>query len=214
MSSAGMLRVMTEGASQPGSLRDRKRRRAEDAIRKAALELFSERGFDQVSVTEIAERAEVGRTTFFRYFGDKQEVLFPEPDRESADAVAGVGAPAAAIGSSLSAALRSVRALVTAFIAHITSDPVEYELHQRLVRQHPELYARSLLKQRRYADLLTAQLRRWGADAAIARQAAELGLACFYAAQADSGDDPRTFPHALARAFDRLEAQSSALRPG
>jgi AcrR family transcriptional regulator len=209
-----MLNTMAEGVPQSGSLRDRKRRRAEDAIRKAALELFSERGFDQVSVTEIAERAEVGRTTFFRYFGDKQEVLFPEPDQESAEAVAGVGAPASAIGSSLPAALRSVRALVTAFVAHITSDPAEYEQHQRLVRQHAELYARSLVKQRRYADLLTAQLRRWGADAAIARHAAELGLACFYAAQADSGDDPRALLHYLARAFDRLEGQSSALPPG
>jgi AcrR family transcriptional regulator len=209
-----MLAAMAEGVSQPGSLRDRKRRRAEEAIRKAALELFSEHGYDQVSVTEIAERAEVGRTTFFRYFGDKQEVLFPEPDQESAEAVAGVGAPASAIGASLPAALRSVRALVTAFIAHITSDAVDYELHQRLVRQNPELYARSLVKQRRYADLLTGQLRRWGADPAIARQAAELGLACFYAAQADSGDDPRTVLHHLARAFDRLEVKSSGLPPG
>jgi AcrR family transcriptional regulator len=200
-----MLVGMAEGIPPPGSLRDRKRRRAEEAIRKAAFELFSERGFDQVSVTEIAERAEVGRTTFFRYFGDKQEVLFPDPGQESEEAVAGVGAPADAIGSSLPDALRSVRAVVTAFAGHITSDPDEYELHQRLVRQHPDLYARSLVKQRRYADLLTAQLRRWGADAVIARQAAELGLACFYAAQAESADDPRTLPRILGRAFDRLE---------
>jgi hypothetical protein len=33
-------------------------------------------GFDKVSVSDIAERAEVGGTTFFRYFGDKQEVVF------------------------------------------------------------------------------------------------------------------------------------------
>ncbi len=204
-----MLGAMAGGVDQRGSLRDRKRRRAEQAIRTAALELFSERGFDQVSVTEIAERAEVGRTTFFRYFGDKQEVLFPDPQQESVAAVTGVGVPGTAIGSSLPAALRSVRAIVTAFVTHITSDPVDYELHQRLVRQHPELYARSLVKQRRYADLLTAQLLGWGADPVIARQAAELGLACFYAAQAESGDDPHTIPRHLGRAFDRLERQSS-----
>jgi AcrR family transcriptional regulator len=203
-----MLCVMAEGDPQPGSLRDRKRRRAEEAIRKAALELFTERGFDEVSVTEIAERAEVGRTTFFRYFGDKQEVLFPEPGAESAEAVAGVGAPAAAIGSSLPDALRSVRALVTAFTAYITADPAGYELHERLVSQHRDLYARSLVKQRRYADLLTAQLRRWGADRVIARQAAELGLACFYAAQAESGGDPRALSRHLREAFDRLERQA------
>lgn len=204
-----MLGAMADGDSQRGSLRDRKRRRAEEAIRRAALELFSERGFDQVSVTEIAERAEVGRTTFFRYFGDKQEVLFPDPAQESAEALAGAPVPGNAIGPSLPAALLSVRAVVTAFVGHITSDPVGYELHQRLVHQHPELYARSLVKQRRYADLLTAQLVSWGADAVIARQAAELGLACFYAAQAESADDPRTLPRHLVRAFDRLEMQSA-----
>jgi AcrR family transcriptional regulator len=209
-----MLAVMSEGIPDAVSLRDRKRRRAEEAIRKAALELFSERGFDQVSVTEIAERAEVGRTTFFRYFGDKQEVLFPDPEQESTEAVAGVGRPATAIGSSLPAALRSVRAVVTAFVGHITSDPVGYELHQRLVRQHPELYARSLVKQRRYADLLTVQLRGWGADPVIARQAAELGLACFYAAQAESADDPRTLRGHLAHAFDSLDIESSAVPRG
>jgi AcrR family transcriptional regulator len=202
-----MLGAMADGVLEPGSLRDRKRRRAEQVIRKAALELFAERGFDQVSVTEIAERAEVGRTTFFRYFGDKQEVLFPDPRQESAEAVADVGAPATAIGSSLPAALRSVRAVVTAFVGHITADPAAYELHQRLVRQYPELYARSLVKQRHYADLLTAQLLRWGADRVIARQAAELGIACFYTAQAESGDDPRTLRRHLARAFDRLKME-------
>lgn len=214
MSRGGMLCAMADSVHQPGSLRDRKRRRAEEAIRKAALELFSERGFDQVSVTEIADRAEVGRTTFFRYFGDKQEVLFPDPAQESADAVAGVGGPATAIGSSLPAALRSVRAVVAAFVGHITADPVDYDRHQRLVRQNPELYARSLVKQRRYADLLTAQLRGWGADPVIARQAAELGLACFYAAQAESADDPLTLLRHLGRVFDRLEVQSWASPQG
>jgi AcrR family transcriptional regulator len=196
---------MAESVPRPESLWDRKRRRAEEAIRKAALELFSERGYEQVSVTEIAERAEVGRTTFFRYFGDKQEVLFPDPAQESAEAMADVGRPATTIGSSLPAALRSVRAVVTAFVGRITADAVDYDRHQRLVRQNSELYARSLVKQRRYADLLTAQLRGWGADPVIARQAAELGLACFYAAQAESGDDPRSLRRNLARTFDRLE---------
>src|SRR5438067_6349898 len=60
------------------TLRERKKRRAQEAIVDAAYALFAERGFADVTVTEIAERAEVGRTTFFRYFGDKQEVLFAE----------------------------------------------------------------------------------------------------------------------------------------
>src|SRR5690625_5790300 len=44
----------------------------------AAFQLFAEHGFENVTVAAIAERAEVGRTTFFRYFGDKQQVLFAD----------------------------------------------------------------------------------------------------------------------------------------
>src|ERR1700761_8351224 len=55
---------------------ERKRRQARQRIIQAAGERFLDRGFDEVSVGDIAERAEVGRTTFFRHFGDKQEVVF------------------------------------------------------------------------------------------------------------------------------------------
>jgi AcrR family transcriptional regulator len=60
----------------PVPLVERKRRQARNRIIQAAEELFFTRGFDDVSVSDIAERAEVGRTTFFRHFGDKQEVAF------------------------------------------------------------------------------------------------------------------------------------------
>jgi hypothetical protein len=62
----------------PLPLVERKQRQARQRIIEAARELFLERGFDGVSVGDIAERAEVGRTTFFRHFGDKQEVVFRE----------------------------------------------------------------------------------------------------------------------------------------
>src|ERR1700754_404289 len=42
----------------------------------AALELYSERGFEQTTVTEIAKRAGVTERTFFRHYADKREVLF------------------------------------------------------------------------------------------------------------------------------------------
>jgi AcrR family transcriptional regulator len=206
--------VTTDRPERAPSLRDRKRRRALAAIRKAALELFVERGFDEVSVTDIAERAEVGRTTFFRYFGDKQEVLFTETEQEVAEAVDGVGPQPGRIGRSLPDALASVRALVIRYVEHITADSDAYEMHQRLVNQHAELYARSLVKQRRHAGGLTRQLLDWGAEPATARQAAELGLACFYAGQAEADDDPRRLRECVDRAFDRLAEAGSGRRPG
>ena len=50
---------------------------ARSRLEKAALELYSERGFQQVTVAEIAQRAGLTERTFFRHFADKREVLFP-----------------------------------------------------------------------------------------------------------------------------------------
>ena len=196
---------MAEQQAQGDSLTDRKRRRAKEAIRQAALDLFSQRGFDAVSVTDIAERAEVGRTTFFRYFGDKQEVLFGDSAPPVPETV-GEPPPAERIGSAMTAALAAARRLVVGYVEHITADPEDYERHQELVNSHPELYARSLLKHRRYADALTDRLRTWGAAPSTARQAAEIGLACYYVGMATSNGDPATLARHVGRAFDRLSS--------
>jgi Bacterial regulatory proteins, tetR family len=55
----------------------------DSAVIQAAQELFLERGFDGVSVGDIAERAEVGRTTFFRHFGDKPDRPRAPPPHEA-----------------------------------------------------------------------------------------------------------------------------------
>ncbi|WP_432068048.1 TetR/AcrR family transcriptional regulator [Streptomyces sp. C10-9-1] len=47
----------------------------------AAFALFDERGYEQTTVDDIAERAGVGRTTFFRHYRSKEEVIFPDHDR-------------------------------------------------------------------------------------------------------------------------------------
>lgn len=49
-------------------------------LQRAALDLFDEKGYDGTTVDEIAERAGVGRTTFFRAFRSKEDVIFPHHD--------------------------------------------------------------------------------------------------------------------------------------
>src|SRR5690349_23132746 len=49
---------------------------ARSRLEQAALELYVERGFDQTTVAEIAQRAGLTERTFFRHFADKREVLF------------------------------------------------------------------------------------------------------------------------------------------
>ena len=64
--------------SEQQGLRWRKKARTRQAIHDAALELFAEKGFEATTVDEIAERAEVSKATFFRYFGTKGEVIFSD----------------------------------------------------------------------------------------------------------------------------------------
>ena len=51
-----------------------------DRLAGAAFDLFDERGYEQTTVDEIAERAGVGRTTFFRHYRSKEDVIFPDHD--------------------------------------------------------------------------------------------------------------------------------------
>jgi len=58
------------------SLRERKKRMTREAIFAAAQDLFSERGFDAVTVAEIADAANISVKTLFTYIGAKEELLF------------------------------------------------------------------------------------------------------------------------------------------
>src|ERR1700760_1640193 len=52
-----------------------------DRLARAAFDLFNERGYEQTTVDDIAERAGLGRATFFRHYRSKEDVIFPDHDR-------------------------------------------------------------------------------------------------------------------------------------
>ena len=58
------------------SLRERKKRMTREAIFAAARALFNERGFDEVTVAEIADAANISVKTLFTYIGSKEELVF------------------------------------------------------------------------------------------------------------------------------------------
>jgi AcrR family transcriptional regulator len=57
-------------------LREQKKRQARDALERAALKLFEERGFDEATIRDVADAAGMSPRTFFRYFGSKEDVVF------------------------------------------------------------------------------------------------------------------------------------------
>jgi AcrR family transcriptional regulator len=79
-------------SNQPAAgLRERKRQRTYQAISDAAVRLFLERGFDAVSVSQIADAAEVSKPTLFRYFPGKEDMAlyrFADHEDEAARVVA------------------------------------------------------------------------------------------------------------------------------
>jgi AcrR family transcriptional regulator len=75
--------LRAETGAAPG-LRERKKAETQRSLRDAALGLFQAKGFGPTSVDEIAAAANVSRSTFFRYFGSKESVLFAEGDEAGA----------------------------------------------------------------------------------------------------------------------------------
>src|SRR5882672_9333164 len=76
----------------PEDRREHKKARTRDDLVQAALGLFSKQGFDATTVEDIAAAARVSPRTFFRYFANKEEVLFHHKDEDLASLQAALSA--------------------------------------------------------------------------------------------------------------------------
>lgn len=194
---------MAETAPQTVSLTERKRRRVQQRIIEAADELFAAEGFDNVSVTDIAERAEVGRTTFFRYFGDKAEVVFGH-EQEMIDGVTELAAQQSPDTAHTAAeAIDQLRPIVLELCERASENVRGYELHYQLVDKHIELRARDALKTQRIAEQLCDILVARGTDRSIAVFAGQVALACYQTARR-TATTAQTLAADTRTAFDTL----------
>jgi AcrR family transcriptional regulator len=177
----------------------------------AAVELFAEHGYDATTVEQIAKRAGVTKSTFFRYFPDKRELLSAGQETLSRLLAEGIREAPAADGP---------LAAVSAGLARASSafDPVNRDLGPRIkvaIASSVELQERAALKNVGLAAAMTAALCSRGVPEAIAHLASELGVLALkrgYAAWSEggreAGDD--LAPHAQA-ALEELRAASAAL---
>ncbi|MEV8443619.1 TetR family transcriptional regulator [Actinosynnema sp. NPDC051121] len=183
-------------------LRERKQQRAREQIVAAAFELFAERGFAAVTVADIAERAEVGRTTFFRYFGDKQEVVFSD-EQAMVEALTERYRSAAPV-TDLPGAVAQLREIVVELCRELTADGEHFRAHDRLLRENAELRDRAARKFAGLCEAFEAMLLERGAAAGVAALAPRLAWACYAAGDALAAGDPAVLPDAVDGAFARL----------
>lgn len=143
----------------------------------AALQLFTEQGYDETTVAEISDRAGLTKSTFFRHFSDKREVL--AAGQETLSRLFAEGISAAPAGASPLSA-------VDAGLAHAgrTMTPFNRELGPRLeavIATSSELQERAVLKKVGMAAAIADALRLRGIEEETAEIAAELGVLAFKA---------------------------------
>ncbi|MFF1631089.1 TetR family transcriptional regulator [Streptomyces sp. NPDC058272] len=147
---------------------------ARGRLEQAALELYSERGFEQTTVTEIAKRAGLTERTFFRHFTDKREVLFAgAASLQELFVNALAGAPGSA------APIDAVAAALDAAAAVFQDRREHSRQRQRVIAANAELQERELIKLASLSAALADALRRRGVAEPAASLAAEAGIAVF-----------------------------------
>lgn len=173
---------------------------ARGRLEQAALELYSERGFEQTTVAEIAERAGLTERTFFRHFTDKREVLFFGAGALQellvstvVDAPASAG-PMDAVAAALDAAATAV----------FRERRPQARQRQRVIAADAGLRERELIKLASLAAALADGLRRRGVDEPAASLTAEAGVVVFKVAFGRWIDGEEDMSDLLRESLDEL----------
>jgi AcrR family transcriptional regulator len=182
---------------------------APERLQRAALALFLERGYDATTVAEIADRAGLTKSTFFRHYADKREVLFGGQDVLAglfSDAIR-AAPPSAAAADCLAAALESAAAVFTADRHDFAPQ------RQAVIAANGELQERQLLKRAHFAAAMTGALRARGIGETAARLAAEVGVLAFSTAVARwaAQENHEPFGEIALSALRDLRASATAL---
>jgi AcrR family transcriptional regulator len=170
----------------------------------AALELFAERGYDQTTVVDVAERAGVTERTFFRYFTDKREVLFGAAHVWQDQIIAGI--------EDADPSLAPLDVVIAGLVAgaSLLDEGRAFALRRAAVlAATPSLQERELLKMTKLAEAITLNLGKRGVADFDAQLAAETGVAAFRVAFArwiaDASGDLSLGEH-IAKAASALRA--------
>ena len=124
----------------------------------AAFTLFDEQGYDKTTVDEIASRAELGRTTFFRHFPGKEDVVFPDHDEVLRRVDARLST---ATAHTEEAALREAARIV---LDHYVDEGSTARARYRLTSTVPALREREIASAHRYQRLFTKHAQAWYID--------------------------------------------------
>jgi AcrR family transcriptional regulator len=140
---------------------------ARERLQLAALTLYGERGYEETTVAEIAERAGLTKRTFFRYFADKREVLFWGSELLQQQMVAAIeAAPASA------SALGLIGAALDAAAGRFEEVREFAGQRHRIIASSPELRERELIKASAMAAAMAGALRARGLGDTTAELAA------------------------------------------
>jgi AcrR family transcriptional regulator len=180
---------------------------ARDRLVRAALDLFGEQGYENTSVAQIAERAGLTKSTYFRHFRDKREVLFGGQD-ELLDLISKGIADAPESAGALTAVEAALVAMAVTFTEERrTNGPRRLAV----IESNDELRERDALKMTGFGRAMKDALRQRGVSALDADVAAELGILALrrgYAEWLEAGGD---FADVARRALEEVRVAAASL---